>query len=290
MLTVGAMVGPYRVDRVLGSGGMGSVYLAANPRLPRREAIKVLDAELSRDPDFRARFMREAAVASALDHPNIVSVYDQGETADGQLWIAMQFVDGTDAEAALRDGTVTVARAVHIVNCVAKALDFAHGRGVVHRDVKPANLLLSGPVGLGERVLLGDFGIARALDDVGPAVNSAVMATVAYAAPEVLSGRQFDHRADVYSLGCTLFRLLAGKTPFPNARGRAAVMTAHLHHPPPRVTFPAPWLAPAFDDVIATAMAKDPAQRYKSAADLAAAASRALREKPILPPKRRSGW
>ncbi|MGB6206851.1 serine/threonine-protein kinase, partial [Mycobacterium sp.] len=205
MLTVGSVVAGYRIERLLGTGGMGAVYLAANPTLPRRDALKVLSAELSLDPDFRARFIREADVAASLDHPQIVSVYSRGHTDDGQLWIAMQFVDGTDADAALRAGAMTPQRAVHIIAEVAKALDFAHAHQVVHRDIKPANFLLSGTPGPGERVLLGDFGIARALDDVGLTATGSVVATVAYAAPEVLSGLRFDGRADIYSLGCTLF-------------------------------------------------------------------------------------
>jgi serine/threonine-protein kinase len=269
------VVAGYRIERVLGSGGMGSVYLAANPTLPRLDALKVLSAELSRDPDFRARFVREADVAAALDHPQIVSVYNRGET-DGQLWIAMQFVDGTDADDALRAGTMTAPRAVHIISEVAKALDFAHAHNVVHRDVKPANFLLSGPADANERVLLGDFGIARALDDVGLTATGSVMATLAYAAPEVLSGMPFDGRADIYSLGCTLFRLLTGKTPFHGNNGPAAVMMAHLQHPPPHVTELKPFLPAAFDEVIAIAMAKDPGYRYQSAADLAYAAQAAL--------------
>jgi serine/threonine-protein kinase len=276
VLTVGSVVAGYRIERVLGSGGMGSVYLAANPTLPRLDALKVLSAELSRDDDFRARFVREADVAAALDHPQIVSVYNRGETDDGQLWIAMQFVDGTDADDALRAGTMTAPRAVHIIAEVAKALDFAHAHNVVHRDVKPANFLLSGPADINERVLLGDFGIARALDDVGLTATGSVMATLAYAAPEVLSGMAFDGRADIYSLGCTLFRLLTGKTPFRSANGPAAVMMAHLQQPPPRVTELKPFLPAAFDDVIAVAMAKDPGARFRSAADLAHAASAAL--------------
>jgi eukaryotic-like serine/threonine-protein kinase len=278
MLSVGSVVAGYRIERVLGTGGMGAVYLAANPTLPRHDALKVLSPELSRDPDFRARFVREADVAAALEHPQIVSVYNRGQTDDGQLWIAMQFVDGTDADAALRAATMTPQRAVHIVTEVAKALDFAHAHNVVHRDVKPANFLLSGPVGAGERVLLGDFGIARALDDVGLTATGSVMATVAYAAPEVLSGLRFDGRADLYSLGCTLFRLLTGKTPFPGDNGAAAVLLAHLQRPAPRVTDLVPSLPAGFDQVIATAMAKDPAARFQSAAALAGAAGAALRD------------
>lgn len=276
MFTAGQIVAGYRILRVLGTGGMGTVYLATNPALPRREALKVLSAELSRNPDFRARFVREAEVAASLDHPHIVSVYNRGQTADGQLWIAMQFVDGTDAEAAQRSGTMTAQRAVHIVTDVAKALDYAHARGVIHRDVKPANFLLSGTPGADERALLGDFGIARALDDVGLTATGSVLATIAYAAPEALSGAQLDGRADIYSLGCTLFSLLTGRTPFSSGNGMAAVMMAHLHHPPPRVSDFLSHLPPALDVVIATAMAKDPAARFPSASALAQAAQAAL--------------
>ncbi|MCV7445580.1 sensor domain-containing protein [Mycobacterium paraense] len=278
MLTSGAVVCGYRIERVLGTGGMGTVYLAADPILPRQTALKVLSSELSRDADFRARFIREADTAASLEHPHIVSVYNRGQTEDGQLWIAMQFVDGIDADAALRGGTMAPQRAVHIIAQVAKALDFAHAHNVVHRDIKPGNFLLSGPIGPDERVLLGDFGIARAFDDVGLTATGSVMATVAYAAPEVLSDRPIDGRVDIYSLGCALFRLLTGHTPFPASNGAAAVMMGHLFSPPPRVTDAVPSLPAALDRVIAVAMAKDPAARFGSAGELAAAAADALRD------------
>ncbi|OBF79906.1 hypothetical protein A5791_10220 [Mycobacterium sp. 852002-51163_SCH5372311] len=274
-LGVGSVFAGYRVERVLGAGGMGTVYLARNPDLPRFEAIKVLSAELSRDADFRARFVREADVAAGLDHPNVVAIYRRGEF-EGQLWIAMQFVDGTDADEALRAGAMTPVRAVHVVSEVAKALDYAHERKVVHRDVKPGNFLLSGPVGPEERVLLGDFGIARALDDAKLTATGSFMATVSYAAPEVLAGESFDGRADVYSLGCTLFRLLSGVPPFASANGMAAVIAAHLTAPPPRVSDVVPALSMRMDEVIAKAMAKDPAARFVSARKFAAAAAQAL--------------
>jgi eukaryotic-like serine/threonine-protein kinase len=276
MLSAGSIIAGYRIERVLGAGGMGEVYLAAHPSLPRYDALKVLSAELSGDADFRARFIREADVAARLDHPNIVSIHNRGQTDEGQLWIAMQFVDGTDADNALAAGAMTPARAVFIVGEVAKALDYAGQRGVVHRDVKPANFLLSGPLGADERVLLADFGIARALGDVGLTVTGSVMATLSYAAPEVLSGLAFDGRADLYSLGCSLFRLLTGKAPFFGAGGMAAVVAAHLQAPPPRVSQWAPGLSARMDAVIATAMAKDPAHRFCSARELAAAAAQAL--------------
>lgn len=277
MLSPGSIFAGYQIERVLGGGGMGTVYLARNPDLPRSEALKILNPELSSDTDFRARFIREAEVAAALDHPNIVSIHQRGEF-EGQLWIAMQYVDGTDANAALKNGTMTPARAVHIVGEVAKALDYAHQRGVVHRDIKPANFLLSGPIGPEERVLLGDFGIARALDDAGLTITGSVTATVAYAAPEVLAGQPFDGRADLYSLACTLFRLLTGRAPYPTTNGSAAVVAAHLHAPPPKVTDVVPGLSPQLDQVIATAMAKDPTSRFNSARALADASAAALNE------------
>ncbi|MEM6107094.1 serine/threonine-protein kinase PknH/PknJ [Mycobacterium sp. 050272] len=279
MLANGSLVCGYRIQAVLGSGGMGTVYLAADPALPRQVALKVLSAELSRDRDFRARFIREADTAAALAHPQIVSVYTRGQTDEGQLWIAMQFVDGTDAEAALCDGTMTPHRAVHIVTQVAQALDFAHANHVIHRDVKPGNFMLSGPVGPNERVLLGDFGIARALDDVGLTATGAVVATVGYAAPEVLSNGRIDGRVDIYSLGCTLYRLLTGNTPFAATNGAASVMMAHLFQPPPRATDAVPSLPRALDHVIAVAMAKDPAARFPTASALADAAVSALHDR-----------
>jgi eukaryotic-like serine/threonine-protein kinase len=277
MLSPGSIFAGYQIERVLGGGGMGTVYLARNPDLPRSEALKVLNPELSSDKDFRARFIREAEVASALDHPNIVSIHQRGEF-EGQLWIAMQFVDGTDANAAVKAGTMTPARAVHILSEVAKALDYAHQHGVVHRDVKPANFLLSGPIGPDERVLLGDFGIARAFDDTALTDTGSVTATVAYAAPEVLAGQPFDGRADLYSLACSLFRLLTGRPPYPTANGSAAVIAAHLHAPPPKVTDVVPGLSAQMDQVIATAMAKDPSRRFGSARALADAATEALND------------
>ncbi|AQT82213.1 hypothetical protein B1R94_27630 [Mycolicibacterium litorale] len=276
MIPPGSVVAGYRIERVLGTGGMGIVYAAADPNLPRLDALKVLSAHLGTDPDFRARFLREAEVAAGLDHPNIVSIYNRGETPQGQLWIAMQLVEGTDAEEALRAGTMSAHRAVHIIAEIAQGLDYAHGRGVIHRDVKPANFLLSGNVGPEERVLLADFGIARARDDAAMTAAGSVVATAAFAAPEVVSGGAAEARSDLYALGASLYRLLTGQNPFPGET-MSAQMMAHLRQPPPRITAVAPWLPPAFDSVIATAMAKDPAARYQSGQALAVAAQAALR-------------
>jgi serine/threonine-protein kinase len=284
VLNAGTMVSGYRIEKVLGSGGMGTVYLAANPVLPRSDALKVLSSELSQDPQFRARFLREADLAATLDHPNVVTVYTRGETEEGQLWIAMQYVAGSDANKELDEGRMTARRAGHIVSEVAKALDYAHRRKLIHRDVKPANFLLAPD---DERIFLADFGIARALDDsVGLTATGTVMATVAYAAPELLGPGQVDARADIYALGCSLYRLLTGRPPFASSGGMAAVMAAHLSQPPPRVTDRAKDLPQAIDHVVATAMAKNPADRYQSAGEFAAAAIAALEEGVTVPVSR----
>ncbi len=267
------MVAGYRIEKVLGSGGMGTVYLAANPVLPRRDALKVLSSELSHDPPFRTRFIREADLAATLDHPNIVTVYTRGETEDGQLWIAMQYVPGSDAHAELEDGRITVQRSVHIIGEVAKALDYAHRRNLVHRDVKPANFLLAPE---DERVMLADFGIARALDDTTQlTATGMVMATVAYAAPETLGSGPVDGRADIYALGCSLYRMLTNQAPFASSGGIAATMAAHLTKPPPRVTDRVD-LPREIDAVIAKAMAKNPDERFQRARELAESAAAAL--------------
>lgn len=275
MIEVGSVVAGYRIERVLGTGGMGTVYLAKNPTLPRYDALKVLSPEMSRDRAFRERFTREADIVAQFDHPGIVSVYSRGE-ASGQLWIALQYVDGTDAEEALRAGAMTPHRAIHIVSEVAKALDYAHQRNVVHHDVKPANLLLSGEIGDGERVFLSDFGVARPIGDADRSMDGAFTATLAYSAPEVISGQAVDGRSDLYSLGCTLFRLLTGRQPFFEAGDAVGTVRAHLAQPQPRVSGHLSWATPDLDAVIAQALAKDPAQRFGSAREFAAAAAAAV--------------
>ncbi|BBY96373.1 hypothetical protein MGALJ_60420 (plasmid) [Mycobacterium gallinarum] len=276
MFAVGSLVAGYRIEQVLATGATGTVYLAKNPTLPRRDALKVLSADLSRDEAFRERFVREADIASLLNHPNIVSIHNRGEAENGQLWIAMQYVAGTDAEAALQAGTMTAPRAIRIVGEVAKALDYAHQRNVVHHDVKPGNVLLAHGSHDDEQVLLSDFGVARAAggpDDPGD--DSTLAVTLAYAAPEMITGDTVDGRADIYSLACTLFRLLTGKQPFHSAEGTTALALAHLHQTPPQISDHLPEATRQLDVVMARALAKNPAERFDSAREFAAAAAAA---------------
>ena len=275
MLANGDVFAGYVIERQLGRGGMGSVYLAKHPRLPRMTALKLLNREMFFDQEVRARFEREADLVSRLDHPNIVTVYDRG-LDDEQLWISMQFIDGIDA-ASVDPQTLPPARALQIVKETADALDYAHGMGVLHRDVKPANILLArSGAGRGERVYLTDFGIARLRDDTGHLTQTGTFtATLAYASPEQLTGASLDHRSDQYSLACTLFWLFTGSGPFA-ATNPAAVIQGHLQQPPPPLSSVRPGLSYALDGVLAKAMAKRPDDRFDSCSDFANAAITAL--------------
>jgi serine/threonine protein kinase len=270
LLEVGEVFAGYTIVRVLGAGAMGTVYLAAHPRLPRQDALKVLPVELTPDPQFRARFLREADLAASLSHPHIVSIYDRGEH-DGQFWISMGYVDGTDAARLLREqfaGGMAVGEVVPIITAVGSALDYAHHRGLLHRDVKPANILLTEPDGQPRRVFLADFGIARRIDDVsGLTAANVAVGTVAYTAPEQLKGGPVDGRADQYALACTAFHLLAGAPPFDDSNP-AVVIAQHVSAPPPSLGAYRPELA-GLDWVFAIAMAKDPSGRFGSCQEFA---------------------
>ncbi|MFI6216694.1 protein kinase [Nocardia brasiliensis] len=275
VLQPGTRFAGFTIERVLGAGGMGTVYLARHPRMPRRVALKVLTDSLHADRKTRSAFDREARLAAGLEHPNIVSVYDRSAADDPALWLAMRYIDGGDAAGLLGghpDG-LAPERVVRLLTDAAHALDYAHAQGVLHRDVKPANLLIEHDARHGERAVLTDFGIARTLDDT--VTLSGIAATFAYAAPERFSDAVADHRADVYSLGCTLFQLLTGQHPFPR-KDQAAVIGAHLAAPPPTPRERRPELPAALDTVIATAMAKSPWDRYDSCTALAEATAQAL--------------
>src|SRR6201997_3075353 len=270
-LGVGQVFAGYTIVWVLGVGGMGTVYLASHPRLPRQDALKVLPADLTADPEFRGRFMREAELAGSLSHPNIVGIYDRGEE-DGQFWIAMDYVAGTDLGRLLREhypGGMLLDEAVPIIAAVGSALDYAHQRGLLHRDVKPANILLADPDGQERRVFLADFGIARRMDDATKlTATNMTVGTAAYAAPEQLKGEPIDGRADQYALACTAFHLLTGAQPYV-ASNPAVVISQHVNAPPPSIGAHRPEVA-ALDPVFATAMAKEPAGRFGSCGEFAA--------------------
>ena len=263
----------FSIIRLLGSGGMGEVYLAEHPRLPRRDALKVLKADLSADPEYRARFNREADLASTLWHPHIVSVHDRGEY-EGQLWISMDYVDGVDAGRLMANrfpAGMPLHQVVRIVTAVAGALDYAHKQGLLHRDIKPANIMLSHFDDEDEqRILLADFGIARNVDDIsGLTTTNMTVGTVAYSAPEQLMGEEIDGCADQYALAATAYHLLTGSQLFPHSNP-AVVISRHLNAAPPVLADTRPELA-ALDSALAVALAKDPKDRFPRCADFARA-------------------
>src|SRR4051794_24070956 len=250
---------------------MGVVYRAKHLALDRPVALKLITPDLASEPGFRERFQRESRIAAALDHPNVITVHHAGEE-DGRLFITMRLIDGEDLGALLkREGRLAPERATRIVAQVGAALDAAHRAGLVHRDVKPANVLVSGS-GDDERVFLTDFGLTkRDTSTVSLTRTGEIVGTLDYIAPEQIRGGAVDARTDVYSLGCMLFHLVTGRVPFP-ADMHAAKVYAHLTDDPPRVTEFAPDAPPALDAVVARAMAKAPASRYQAAGELAEAA------------------
>src|SRR4051794_6277764 len=254
---------------------MGIVYRATQLSLGRPVALKLIAPERAGDAGFRERFERESRLAAAIDHPNVIPVYGAGEEA-GHLYLVMRYVAGTDLQALLaRERRLEPARASAILGQVAAALDAAHAGGLVHRDVKPANMLLGG-----EHAYLADFGLTRvALSDERMTTTGHWLGTVDYMAPEQFEGGAVDARADVYALGCVLHTALTGETPFP--RGTVpATMLAHISDPPPRPSA-TPGVPDGFDRVIARALAKRPADRYLSAGDLARAARAAAEGRPV---------
>ena len=265
----GTIFAGYTIVRRLGSGGMGEVYLAKHPRLPRQDALKVLRPEVSADGEYRERFHREADIAATLWHPHIVGVHDRGEF-DHQLWISMDYVDGTDAGRLQRDRYpegMPPAEVAEIVSAVADALDYAHQRNLLHRDVKPANVLVAKD---DQRILLADFGIARWVDDPsGLTATNMTVGTVSYAAPEQLMGGQLDGRADQYALAATAYHLLTGSPPFQHTNP-AVVISQHLSATPPVIGDRRPELA-ALDPVLAKALAKSRDDRFERCADFARA-------------------
>ncbi|MEU6541527.1 protein kinase [Streptomyces sp. NPDC047000] len=279
---VGTRVGGrYRLEALLGRGGMGEVWRAYDPRLERRVAVKFLPAQLADDSDLSGRFRREARVTAQLQHPGITQVFDSG-AEDGQLHLVMELLDGRDLAAVLREQPtgLPVHRAVGLASQTADALAYAHRQDVVHRDVKPANLMLLP----GGRVKVCDFGIAGFVRaDSGLTRDGSVMGTPDYMAPEQCLGQRVDGRADLYALGCVLFALLTGRPPFTVPGDFRAVMLRHLHAPPPRLSERRPGLPAELDFLVTRLLSKDPGDRPAhggAVADLL----RALADRPVSPP------
>jgi predicted Ser/Thr protein kinase len=289
---IGTEVAGYRIESVLGQGGMGTVYVAEQSLPTRKVVLKLLRPELSTDDGFRRRFIHESEAAASTEHPNIVPIYSAGE-AEGILYIAMRFVEGEDLrELMAREGPVPPERAVEIVSQVASALNAAHARGLVHRDVKPSNVLLDRQ----GNAYLSDFGlIKRSQVDSGLTETGQFMGSIDYCAPEQIRGDQIDGRADVYSLGCVLFEAVAGRPPF-RRDTEVATLYAHLEQEPPSLSSVAPASNAELDVVVAKALAKAPPERYETAGafarDARQAAGVSSGERAVVPARhrRRLGW
>ena len=265
---LGRVVAGYRIEERIGRGGMGLVYRAEHINLRRRAAIKIIAPELAEASGFRERFNREARIAAALQHPNIVTVYDAGEE-DGLLYLAMQYIEGSDLSSVLRtQGRLRPYRALDVCRQVAAALDAAHGQGLIHRDVKPANVLIEG-----RTAFLTDFGLTKRLEGTHTQLTKAgdVVGTIHYVAPEQIEGGRVDTRTDIYSLGCLVYHCLSGELPFARDTD-IAVIYAHLSEEPPRITSVRPELPGGLDAVIAKALEKAPERRFQTCADLMNAA------------------
>jgi YVTN family beta-propeller protein len=283
-LGTGATFAGYTIEREIGRGGMGVVYLAAHERLGRLVALKLIAPEQAGDRLSRERFIRESRLAAAIEHPHAVPIYEAGDE-DDTLFIAMRYVEGTDLRALLvREQWLAPDRAISLLADVAGALDDAHARGLVHRDVKPGNILI-GQVGGEEWAYLTDFGLTKRTTGSELTGSGEWVGTLDYASPEQIRGEALDARSDVYSLGCVMFEALSGRVPFERPDD-VSKLYAHLNDAPPRLAEIAPDLAPDIQPVLDRALAKQPSDRFPSAGDLARAAGSAARGEPITVPER----
>ena len=276
LLAPGTIVAGYRVEALIGRGGMGAVYRAEEAGLGRKVALKVIAPELAQDERFRERFLRESRIAASLDHPHVIPIYQAGEE-DGVLYLAMRYVEGSDlAKLVAEEGALEPRRAVDLLSQIAEALDAAHEKGLVHRDVKPSNVLIAEAAGR-EHCYLGDFGLTKRTGSLsGVSVAGEIVGTLEYVAPEQITGDPLDERADVYSLGCVVYECLTGQSPFPRATD-VALLWAHVHEEPTPPSKARPELPKELDTVLARALAKEPGRRYRSAGELVAATRSALR-------------
>jgi serine/threonine protein kinase len=283
-LAAGSEFAGFRIERTLGHGGMGIVYLAREVRLDRDVALKVIRTELASDEHFRARFRDESRTAASIEHPRVVTVFGAGER-DGLLYVSMQYVPGPDLGGLISAcGPLSADRAAALIAEVADGLDAVHEAGLVHRDVKPANVLVGESGEDGSTAFLTDFGLAKvAASTSGLTATGEVIGTVDYMAPEQIEGRRVDARTDVYALGCVLFHAVTGEVPFPE-RETSSKMWAHLNEPPPSIGSGDGGRA-ALDPVIRRAMAKEPSDRFPSAGDLGRAAVAATRGEAVTEPE-----
>ena len=270
MLDKGTKVAGYEIEGILGHGGMGVVYEARQLSLGRTVALKILAGTLGMDPSFKERFRHEGRIQAALDHPHIVTIFEAGEW-DDSLFIAMRLVRGPNLKEMIIARELEGARTLRILRPIAEALDSAHEAGLIHRDIKPQNIL----VGSRDRAYLADFGLTKGIDDAGLTQTGQFVGTIDYIAPEQIRGEPATNACDIYALSAVLYECLTGAVPYPKPSD-AAVMYAHLSEPPPLVTDQRPELPPNLDEVICKAMDKDPKARYASATDLIDEAERAL--------------
>ena len=286
-LKPGTTVAGYRIETLIGRGGMGAVYRASEQGLERKVALKVIAPELASDERFRERFLRESRLAASLDHPHVIPIYQAGEE-EGLLYLAMRYVEGSDLAGLLaREGALEPRRALELLAQVAEALDAAHERGLVHRDVKPSNVLIASAAGR-EHCYLGDFGLTKRTGSLsGVSAAGDIVGTLEYVAPEQITGEPLDERSDVYSLGCVLYESLTGQAPFPRATD-VALLWAHVHEEPTPPSKLRPELPRELDPVLARALAKEPGRRYRSAGELVAATRSALRLVEAVPSARNS--
>ena len=274
-LASGTTVAGYRIEALIGRGGMGAVYRAEEEGLGRKVALKVIAPELAQDERFRERFLRESQIAASLDHPHVIPIYQAG-AEEGVLFLAMRYVEGTDlANLLAEEGALQPGRAVSLLEQIGSALDAAHERGLVHRDVKPSNVLISRSAGT-EDCYLSDFGLTKRAGSLsGASAPGDVVGTLEYVAPEQITGDEIDARADLYSLACVFYECLTGAPSFPRATD-VALLWAHVHEEPESPTKLRPELPKAIDGVLARALAKEPARRYASAGEFVAATRSAL--------------
>src|SRR4051794_33822843 len=280
-LQPGATFAGYRIDSLLDRGGMGVLYKATDPALDRTIALKIIAPEHTQNETAVARFKEEAKLAASLEHPNIVPIHRGGEE-DGILYLAMRYVPGTNLRHVIDRGPMDLPRIARIVTDVSDALDAAHELGLVHRDVKPANILVSGQPEH-EHVYLTDFGLTKRLGSVGALTRAGSwVGTPDYVAPEQIQGHDVDRRADIYSLGCVLYEMLTGQVAYPKDSDMAKLW-AHVTDPPPLPRTRRPELVGAFDEVVARATTKEPEDRYATAGEMAGAvqAAIALQDAPV---------